>query len=101
MSPAITILHIPEKLVLEVRATGQYDFIDWTRNRDLQGISDFNPTIQQLPHFNEIYVKQTTNATDLGVYEVTFLPPSPIRAMLLVIASGTYIHIFSFEVCSY
>ncbi len=78
--------------MLEVRATGRYDFIDWYRNGGIQGTGDFNPTIQQLPHFNEIYVKQTTSATDLGVYEVQFLSFSglalPPRVEFAVVAPG-------------
>ncbi len=92
VSPTTTILRVPEKLVLEVRATGQYDFIDWFRNGNIQGTGDFNPTIQQLPHFNEIYVKQETNVTDLGVYNVELLSLSgltrPPRINFAVVAPG-------------
>ncbi len=92
MSPSTTILRVPEKLVLEVRVTGRYDFIDWVRNGNLQGTGNFNPTIQQLPHFNEIYVKQTTDAADLGVYEVDFVSLSgltpPPRVEFAVVAPG-------------
>ncbi len=92
MSPSTTILSVPEKLVLEVRATGRYDFIDWIRNGNIQGTGSFNPTVQQLPHFNEIYVQETTSAADLGVYEVQFLSFSgltpPSRIEFAVVAPG-------------
>ncbi len=93
MSPSTTILRVPEKLLLEVRATGRYDFIDWIRNGNVQGVpgGSFNPTVQQLPHFNEIYVKHTTDATDLGVYEVALDSSGltlPSRIEFAVIAPG-------------
>ncbi len=94
MSPSTTILHVPEKLLLEVRATGRYDFIEWFRNGEIQGVSggSFNPTVQQRPHFNEIYVKQTTSAADLGVYEIALLSFSgltpPPRVEFAVVVPG-------------
>ncbi len=92
VSPSTTILRVPEKLVLEVRATGRYDFIDWFRNGNVQGTGNFNPTVQQLPHFNEIYVQVTTSAADLGVYEASLLSFSgltpPSRVEFAVVAPG-------------
>ncbi len=103
MSPSTTILRVPEKLVLEVRATGRYDFFDWFRNGDIQGTGDFNPTVQQLPHFNEIYVKQTTSATDLGVYEVDSLSFSGLspRVEFAVVAPGMSLVSFTQPVLRY
>ncbi len=107
MSPSTTILRIPEKLVLEVRVTGRYDFIEWFRNGDIQGVQggSFNPTVQQLPHYNEIYVQQTTSATDLGVYEVTLssfsgLTPPP-RIEFAVVAPGMSLVSFTQPVLRY
>ncbi len=69
VSPSTTILHVPEKLVLEVRATG-HGTVSWWRNGNPPGKGNFNPTIQQFLHFKEIYAKQTTNSFDLGIYLV-------------------------------
>ncbi len=94
MSPSTTILHVPEKLVLEVRATGRYDFIEWFKKGNIQGTGDFNPAVRQLPHFNEIYVKQTTNTADLGLYEIALLSFSgltpPPRVEFAVVAPGMF-----------
>ena len=62
--------------MLEVRATGRYNFINWKRN----GVSfasggAFQPQIlKEFPHFFEIYVHEPTNTDDLGLYEVELVP---------------------------
>lgn len=65
VSPAITILHPPEKLVLEIRLTGRYLNISWSRNGVEIGFS-----LTNFVHFDEIYFKDNTTLGDLGVYEV-------------------------------
>ena len=74
VSPSTIILSPPEKLVLEVRATGQYNFISWNRN----GNPDITDPTAAFPvsntdnfaHFSEIYVNDMTTMDDLGRYEV-------------------------------
>ena len=77
VSPSTIILSPPEKLVLEVRATGQYNFIVWTRNQNPAGSSGF-PVINNdnFAHFSEIYAKDMTTMDDLGLYDVQ-LPGAP------------------------
>ncbi len=105
MSLSTTILRVPEKLVLEVRATGRYDFIEWYRNEVKQETGNFDPTVQQHSHFNEIFLKQTTIATDLGVYEVTLLrfmgSPLPSRVEFAVITPGMSLVSFTQPVLRY
>ena len=61
--------------MLEVRATGRYNFIVWTRNGDPAGTSGFLVSnTENFVHFSEIYVNDMTTMDDLGVYEVQ-LPP--------------------------
>ena len=64
VSPSTIILSPPDKLVLEVRATGQYNAILWFRNGNLAGSSD------NFAHFSEIYVNNMTTMDDLGRYEI-------------------------------
>ena len=71
MSPSTIILSPPDKLVLEVRATGQYNFIVWTRNGNIAGSSSFPVSnTDNFAHFSEIYVKDMTTMDDLGRYEI-------------------------------
>ena len=63
--------------MLEVRATGQYNFITWLRNRNLAGSSGFPVSnTDNFAHFSEIYVKDMTTMDDLGRYEVE-VPVAP------------------------
>ena len=74
LSPSTIILSPPEKLVLEVRATGQYNFISWVRNGNAAGSSGFPITnTDNFAHFSEIYVNDMTTMDDLGRYDVQLL----------------------------
>ena len=75
VSPSsIIILRPPDKLVLEVRATGRYDLIDWRRNGAAFFSSNFLVALQDLPNFFEIFVREPTTRDDLGVFAVTLSP---------------------------
>ena len=74
VSPSTIILSPPEKLVLEVRATGRYNFISWNKNgnpasTDTTAAFPVSNT-ENFAHFSEIYVKDMTTMDDLGLYEV-------------------------------
>ena len=73
VSPRVIVLDPPEKLVLETRASGGYRQFDWTKNglafTTAQG-QPFTVTLQEFPNFFEIFVRESTTADDLGVYEV-------------------------------
>ena len=61
--------------MLEVRATGQYNFIVWVRNGNTAGSSEFPITnTDNYAHFSEIYVNDVTTMDDLGRYVIQ-LPP--------------------------
>ena len=66
VSPEIIFLRPPEKLVIEIKATGRYRNIYWNKN-------GYSLTIQpqQFPNYNEILVYGTTTQDDLGLYEVS------------------------------
>ena len=66
VSPTFIYLRPPEKLVIEVKATGQYSHIVWQKNGAPLIVQS-----QQFPNFNEILVYDVTNGEDLGLYEVS------------------------------
>ncbi len=74
VSPTAIFIRPPEKLVLEVRATGGYRLIEWTRNEILQGFPGFLPPAESFVHFSKIYVVENTSMEDLGVYDVLLNP---------------------------
>ncbi len=88
VSPFVTVLQIPDKLVLELRTSGRFNFIVWARNGVLI------PTSQQFTHFTEIYAQSNTNNTDLGLYDVELLVPEgltrPTRVQFAVVERGMY-----------
>ena len=65
VSPEVIFLCPPEKLVIEVKATGRYSRIRWMKNAVVLTVQP-----QQLPNYNEILVYHTTTSDDLGLYEV-------------------------------
>ena len=77
ISPRVIVLEPSEKLVLETRASGGYQQFDWTRNgnefrtiENTQSLSPFIVTLEEFSNFFEIYVRDNTTVSDLGVYEV-------------------------------
>ena len=73
VSPRVIVLDPPEKLVIETRASGGYQWLEWTKNGNGFTIipgQPFTVTLQELPNFFEIFVRELTTANDLGVYEV-------------------------------
>ena len=72
VSPQIIVLDPPEKLVIETRASGGYQWLEWDRNGNGFTIipgQPFTVTLQELPNFFEIFVREPTTTNDLGVYE--------------------------------
>ena len=86
VSPEAIILRPPEKLVIEVEATGQYEFISWFRNGVLFDsttgsfvvrVPNMFPTSSELANYFEIFVREPTTESDFGVYEVQLDPLDP------------------------
>ena len=69
VSPPVVFLTPPEKLVLEVRASGGYDFIAWSRVGD----RSFRQSLSELVNFHEIFVRQPTTTSEYGTYEASYL----------------------------
>ena len=74
----------PEKLVLEVRTSGGYDFIIWSRVGD----NSFrqNP-MTELVNFHEVFVRQPTTTSEYGTYSVDYAFQAG-EATILVVPTG-------------
>ena len=65
LSPSAVYFSVPDKLTLEVVASGGHGGIIWTRDAVDVGTS-------QLFYFDEIYFKETTTNDDYGEYNVFY-----------------------------
>ena len=87
VSPETIILRPPEKLVIEVEATGRYEFISWSRNGNqfsemmtsqfFVSFPNIFPILSELANYFEIFVREPTTESDFGVYEVELDPLDP------------------------
>ena len=68
VSPEVIFLRPPEKLVIEIKASGRYREIRWSINGTLQ--TNIMPS--DYPNYNEILVRGATDITVVGLYEITF-----------------------------
>ena len=84
MSPPVVFLTPPEKLVLEVRTRGGYDFIAWARVGD----RSFRQNLTELVNFHEIFVRQPTTTSEHGTY-MTLYSLEGGAARMLVVPTGT------------
>ena len=84
MSPPVVFLTPPEKLVLEVRTSGGYDFIFWTRVGD-RSFSQNATT--ELVNFHEIFVRQPTTTSEYGTYRPQYSSDDG-EARILVVPTG-------------
>ena len=68
----VIILRPPEKLVIEVRISGEYEVHFWRRNENLFGTTgNFQVMLpDEFPNFFEIFVRDNTTDDDLGIYQV-------------------------------
>ncbi len=67
VSPEIIILRPPEKLIIEVRVSGEYEVLFWFKGTT----SSFIPGLmipQELPNYFETFVRDNTTAGDEGFY---------------------------------
>ena len=85
MSPPVVFLTPPEKLVLEARASGGYDFIAWARVGD----RSFRQNLTELVNFHEIFVRQPTTTSEHGTYKA-FYSVEGGTASILVVPTGIY-----------
>ena len=70
VSPEVIILRPPEKLVIEVRVSGDYEVLFWNISYHGQAIPGLMEP-QELPNFYETFVRDNTTDEDVGLYTVT------------------------------
>ena len=68
VSPLVVFLTPPEKLVLEVKASGGYDIINWNRVGD----RSFRQSLSELVNFHEVFVRQPTTTSEYGTYVASY-----------------------------
>ena len=84
VSPPVVFLTPPEKLVLEVRASGGYESITWNRSG-----STFSQSLSELVNFHEVFFRQPTTTSEYGTYEAYYSAEFPESgAMMLVVPTG-------------
>ena len=72
ISSFVTILHLPDKLVLQIRASGPYQHVQWSRNGQII-LGGVDPLPETFSHFGDIYVINNTTMNDLGIYEAQLI----------------------------
>ena len=65
VSPSVVFLTPPEKLVLEVRVSGGYDYLLWSRVGDRSFRQNLTT---ELINFHEVFVRQPTTTSEYGSY---------------------------------
>ena len=73
VSPSVIFLRPPEKLVIELKASGRYSRINWIKD----GVRVTPGNSEEYPNYYEIFVRGTTTDSDLGLYEVQLSPSPP------------------------
>ena len=104
VSPRIIVLDPPEKLVIETRASGGYQWLEWIRNGNGFTIipgQPFTVTLQEIPNFFEIFVRELTTANDLGVYEVDLVINTGPQVPEIQFAVTPYSKYTPWYVCMY
>ena len=72
ISPSMIVLRPPEKLTLEIMASGVYSHIEWKKNDALFDTAAFEvEQPQEFPNFYEIFVRDPTTPFDFGIYEAS------------------------------
>ena len=100
ISAAVIFLRPPEKLVLEVSASGGYSSLVWTRGGNALGSTAAPAPLSEFTHFFEIFVRELTTASDLGDYDISYSGAGGLGTTIMVIAEGIYMHmsyIFTFN----
>ena len=87
VSPEVIILRPPEKLVIEVRVSGDYGVLLWRKGTSHQPIPGLMEP-QELPKFYETFVRDNTTDEDVGIYIVTPFLKFGISGIYTLIPSG-------------
>ena len=74
--------------MIDVRATGGYSDIVWSRSGSLSSSEAFPTNVNEFTHFNEIFIRYPTSAAEFGAFEVAFSGQEDDRIAFLVIPAG-------------
>ncbi len=84
ISDSFVFLHPPEKLVVEVTATGIYTDIVWTRNAQTHG------KLSEFTNFFEIFVREPTTMSDYGEYNIFFSGAGGVGRTIFVVPTSNF-----------
>ena len=98
--PGLVIIDPPEKLVLEVESSGGFARLGWARNNvgfSFAADAEFPATTDRFINFYEIYVRDPTDTSHLGEYEVevvaaNFAQNQPADVVFIVVPYGKLQH---------
>ncbi len=89
LSPQVVFHTIPNKLVLEVSSEGEYDNIVWNRGVTTLGTSLSAPAkLSEFTNFFEIFVREPTNTSDYGVYDIFYSGAGGLGTTIAVVSPG-------------
>ena len=100
VSPEEILLTPPNKLVIEVKASGRYEEITWSKDGMPFGDEGDSGVFvvdrpNELPNFAEIFVRGETTSTDAGTYtvastafDVATQTIDPVSLQFTVVATG-------------
>ena len=94
ISPEVVFLRPPEELVIEVKSTGRVIVVQWSVN----GNSIPSTVLEGFANHREIYFREETTSSDIGLYEVNIFPDPifgqlsiPIELVFIVTSPGNYV----------
>ena len=88
VSPIVVFIIPPEKLVLEVSASGGYSSIVWSRDGNALGTPAAPAVLSEFTHFFEIFVREPTTTSDIGLYDISYSGAGAIGAGIIVTSPG-------------
>ena len=88
VSAPVIFLVPPEKLVLELSASGGYSGIVWSRNGNSLGTTAAPAVIREFTHFFEIFVREPTTASDIGLYDLSYAGAGDVGPDIIVTSPG-------------
>ena len=91
VSPPVIFLVPPEKLVLEVSASGGYSNIVWSRDGNALG-GAAPALLSEFTYFFEIFVREPTTTSDLGVYDVVYSGAGGVGTYIIVTSPGMQLY---------
>lgn len=71
VSPSPIFFRPPGKIVIEIEATGRYRRITWQKNTVTLGNPGFPFVSTEFSNHFEIFVKESSTESDVGLYEVS------------------------------